>query len=798
MNEIVNWLLGLDPGTEILTADISFRYPIPAWLVAFAIILIAVYCHWIYRKETPETGRFYRGLMGFFRFLIWTAVLLVLLQPRLELDYLSQPKSNLAILLDTSKSMGLNDRSDNNEFYKHIKQATQGYDKELDVSMEERKAINGKSRYQILEDILSNDQLKLIERLQEKYAVHIFSFDEATSKIELLKQDDENEEKILQMPEMTGDTTQLGRALRNVPNELRGLPLSAIVPFTDGASNRGESSSTAAQWLGEKEIPVYPVGIGAPEAVDIGILNIDLPDLIFKDDEIAVRVTFEASALEDVVVPITLTLGDKEVGQGETVALNGTFQEDIVITPKEVGDLVFTVEVPPQPDEVYLENNVLKKRIRVIDSAIRILIAVDTPSWEYRYLKGFLATDDRIVTKTFIRRQDPRTSAANPEYLPVFPPYDELQTKYDCIIFNNITADYFSDDQMRDITKYVSEDGGSFIMISSTKGTPGTFIGTPIADMLPVTLEKVSEDPRLDIQDRFTQPFKLHLTKEGQAHVITRLHPLPDKNKLVWSRLPGQYWYYSGIKRLKPAALSLVEHASRSNDYGRIPLMAFQRYGRGNVLFSGINSIWRWRYKLGNKFTNRFWGQTIQYMGLPHLLGNMKRVNFQTQGRDFTTGEKIPITVRVLDRDFRPIDDDSITLIASEEESLQEIEETFLREKDKAGTYSGKLFLQEGSWHVTVAGYEKEEEIILDIKPPQFEFESPAMRIKELQSVADASGGQYVSMSDIWKLPDLVSDSAKKMRSQLKRELWDTWLTLLFITIACAFEWVLRKRIDLP
>ena len=796
MNQFINWLLGLDPTTEILNADISFRYPIPAWLVAGIIILIGVYCHWVYKKETPETGGFYRGLLAFFRFIIWTAVFLVILQPRLDLNYLSQPKSNLAILIDTSKSMGLSDKSNKNEFYSSIKQATTEKDTTPNVTPEDKRKINDSTRYEILGQILSNEKLNLIKRLEEDYAVHIFGFDERAEKIQLIASDDSENPGAIQMPELTGDTTQLGSALRSIPNKLRGLPITAVVPFTDGANNRGESSATAAQWLGERDIPVYPVGIGAPEAVDVGIINIDLPDLLFKDDEIAVRITFEASSLEDVVLPITLMLGEKEVGTGEVVARNGTFQTDIVFTPKEVGDLVFKVDVPQQADEVFIDNNVLKKRVRVIDSAIRILIAVDTPSWEYRYLKGFLATDDRIHTKTFIRRGDIRTSSSNPEYLPTFPTYDEMN-KYDCVIFNNITADYFSDDQMRDIVKYVSEDGGSFILISSTKGTPGTFIGTPIGDMLPVTLNKISEDPNLDLQNHFTNSFKLRLTRDGYSHIITRLHPIPEKNAEVWGKLPGQLWYYTGIKRLKPAALALVEHASKRNEYGPIPLMAWQRYGRGNVLFNGINSIWRWRYKIGNKFSNRFWGQTIQYMGLPHLLGNMKRVNFQTTGRDFTIGEKIPVTARVLDRDFRPITSDEITILATEENTGNELDYTFAKEEGKEGTYSGKLFLQEGTWHIVVQDYEKEEELVLDISPPQFEFESPAMRIKELQTVADASGGAYVGLEELHKLPEMLKGTAKKMRSQMKRDLWDTWLSLLLITIACAIEWILRKRIDL-
>ncbi|NRA39575.1 MAG: hypothetical protein HRU15_15650, partial [Planctomycetes bacterium] len=797
MNEIINYLLGLDPSTEILSADVTFLYPIADWIIIFLLIIIAIYCHWVYKKEANDCSRLYRGTLGCLRFVIWAAVLLILLQPRIELDYLSTPKSNLAILIDTSKSMGLKDKSSEEDFYQGIAQATTGNNKQVSIDNTTRNSINDSSRYDILKQVLNNKKLNLVEQLEENYAVHFFAFDKNTSRIDIISKDEEADVTSIELPELTGDITQLGSALRTIPTKLRGLPLSAIIPFTDGANNRGEAPASAAQWLGTRDIPVYPVGLGAPESIDVGIVNIDLPDLVFKDDAISVRVTFEASSLEDMVLPVTLTLGDKEVGSGEVVAQNGSFQQDFVITPKEVGDLVFRVEVPGQMDEVYLKNNELKKRIRVIDSAIRILIAVDTPSWEYRYLKGFLATDERIVTKTFIRRQDIRTSRTREEYLEKFPSYETMQTKYDCVIFNNITADFFSNDQMKDIAKYVSEDGGSFIMISSTKGTPGTFIGTPIGDMLPVTLSKVSEDPRQDVDNRFIRPYKMRLTRDGYNHVVTRLHPLPEKNAEAWARLPGQFWYYKGIKRLKPSALALVEHSKASNEYGPIPLMAIQRYGRGNVLFNGFNSIWRWRYKIGNRFTNRFWGQTIQYMGLPHLLGNMKRVNFQTQGRDFTVGEKIPLTVRVLDRDFRPVTDEAITVIASNDESANDLEFPFVKEADKKGVFSGKMFLPEGSWTITVDGYQKEEEIILDINPPQYEFESPAMRINELKAIAEASGGEYVPLSDVWKIPDLIKDTSKKSRAQLKKDLWDTWLALLFVVICCALEWILRKRIDL-
>ncbi len=54
------------------------------------------------------------------------------------------------------------------------------------------------------------------------------------------------------------------------------------------------------------------------------------------------------------------------------------------------------------------------------------------------------------------------------------------------------------------------------------------------------------------------------------------------------------------------------------------------------------------------------------------------------------------------------------------------------------------------------------------------------------------------SISQIADLPDLIAARTRLARSRLEQSVWDTWITLLLITLTTASEWVLRKRRDLP
>lgn len=797
----------------ISVIDYRIRYAgnVPSWLVIFLIILAGVGVFWLYRREAAELAPRYRVTLSILRFLTWMAVIFLVFRPQLVIDRMVEPKTNLAVLIDTSESMALNDQLVDDEYQLQAVRAARGTANEPQgLNSEDRSWAQKTSRIKILEKILNNGKLDLLNRLSEKYTLRLFTFDEKLTEEDLPP---DPQTGLRALPEAKGKVTQLGQALRMASAKLQGLPVAGMLLFTDGASNKGEAPEFTAQKMGEKKIPIFPMGLGATNIADIEVQDCNAPDLLFKDDEISVRVTFAATAMNGMEVPVVIKMRNDK-GETETLSqedasyrvtcADDRFSKEFIIKPPKTGDYVLTVEVPQQPNEFFTENNKLEKRVRIIDDAIRILIIVDTPSWEYRYLKGFLNSDKRIKTKVLMRSSDKRRVESDEEFLSSLPKYDDLKKQYDCLIMNNISADYFTNAQMQDIKKYVADDGGALIMISATRGTPGTFISTQLEEMLPVVLRKIPEDPTLDLADTFTKGYDLALTREGRYHVITRLTPITDDNVKLWGQLPKQYWYYTGIERLRPAAVALVEHATAKNQAGRIPLIATQRYGKGQVLFLGFNSIWRWRYKVGNRYSNRFWGQTIQFMGLPHRLGNLKQVQFETQGRDFIAGEEVPLTVTVLDVNYVPVKSDQITLVAQRTDPAadagdNEREATFDFKVDegKEGVFSGNLVLRKGSWKIVVRDYEDKENIILDIREPRLELVRPAMQEKTLAAVAKNSGGKVVTFADLWNIIDYLNEYPKPTRVRDEIDLWNVLAALIFVTLTTGAEWVLRRYKDM-
>lgn len=792
MKELITFLFNPDSSSEIINYQVKFAFNTPSWVIAFLIILAGVYSYYIYKKEADFVKPWWRRIMSFLRFLVYVLFIFLLLQPVVKMDQMVKPKSNLAIVIDQTESMSIVEQGADQNYYNTVKKALEGTSDEI-----AKIGVDKLTRSQIVEGLLNSKKSQLLKDLSEKFSLQFFLFGKEISKLDVKQIEGKFEVKL---PEKKDEITQLGSAERSILNYFKGQPLAGMIIFTDGGNNKGEDPEIVSIALKEKATPVFPVGIGFPEAIDINIIEVNIAELLFKNEEVAVEVRFKSSSLDGVKVPVSIKLGGKEIKKDELICKDGFFKKEFVIKPTEIGKFDLEVSVPQQEKEFFIDNNRLSKQVRVIDSKIRILIAVENPNWEYRYLKGMLNTDERIDTKVYIRQGDRRRSSFDKEnFLQSFPKTrEELNKNFDCIILNNLQASALSAAQLEAIKAFVSEDGGSFIMFAATNGTPGSYLNTPIEELLPIKFKEISQELAEDKAKNFTKEFKLRLTKEGVYHNITRLVPLLAENEKLWGTLPSQYWYYTGIEKIKPTAIALVEHSSASNANGPIPLIAQQRYGKGQVLFIGVNSMWRWRYKIGNKYFNKFWAQTIQFMGLPHLLGTMERVQYTTEGKEFLEGQLISVGVKILTNEFTPIRDEQITLIATNKESGVSENFKFAGIAGKPGNYEGQIALKKGEWSVKVEKYETEGELKLLIRKAQLEFENPAMQKTLLEKVASNSGGEFVALDQLSKLPEKISQKVTKVRQQNEQKLWDNWLFLLLITLIAGLEWAIRKKTDLP
>src|SRR5262249_20361687 len=162
----------------------------------------------------------------------------------------------------------------------------------------------------------------------------------------------------------------------------------------------------------------------------------------------------------------------------------------------------------------------------------------------------------------------------------------------------------FSTGQLDTIEEFVTKFGGGLAVIAGKKNNPWTYRKTPIEKMLPVELE--AGGPGAAAAGRGTgeaadKPGGLESTGEGKRAPMLRLAPDDATSERMWAKLPPVYWV-APVSRAKPAAEVLLVDPTptRSTRFGKMPVVAAQQYGMGQVMFVGTDNTWRWRKNKGD------------------------------------------------------------------------------------------------------------------------------------------------------------------------------------------------------
>lgn len=110
------------------------------------------------------------------------------------------------------------------------------------------------------------------------------------------------------------------------------------------------------------------------------------------------------------------------------------------------------------------------------------------------------------------------------------------------------------------------------------------------------------------------EPVAVHLSTGAKAMSVFQLTPNdPAKNEAAWSELPALHMT-TAVKAL-PGSEVLATFAH--NDI-EMPLMVTRQFGAGRVFYAGTDETWRWRYRVADTYHQRFWNQVGRWvMRLP-------------------------------------------------------------------------------------------------------------------------------------------------------------------------------------
>jgi uncharacterized membrane protein len=508
-----------------------------------------------------------------------TIVCLLLLRPVIRGFHFAQDNAHVAILLDTSRSMGIRD--------------------------EAKKS----SRLEIAKNILFDPDQGLLQALGQDFTVDLFQFSEA---LEELPEDRAS------IPAPEGGTTDPGKALRDVLSRYTQDSLAALVVLSDGR----ETGQGSVRTILSECPPVHAIGIGIPEGAplavpDAGVTRITHDGKVLMGDRLVVSAEGRVTAREkDELLEVdflvdgkhtmtdTVPLSPDRAGKEDTQRFECSFSWVARSPgPHEIG-----IRIQALSGEPCLENNLRTALVEVSSRRIEVLVYESRPRWEYKFLRKALSRDPNLNLTSLVRTGPGHylQQGASPVDLSNgLPGSLETLGKFDCIMLGDVLPEDFAPAGLEALRRYVEEGVGGLVLAGSFRAFgPGGFQYSAIEPALPVTIPSSPETA--------TGNFPLRVTRAGAAHPLTRDMGAWFDEGAASSRLES----LCTTGPLKPGSQALAA-ANVGNDTW-LPLLVVHRYGAGRVAALFSESTWKWAMGLPSRDEPdgphaRFWGRMARW-----------------------------------------------------------------------------------------------------------------------------------------------------------------------------------------
>ena len=768
--------------------------------ILFGIVVLSIY---LYRRPWG-LPRWLQVCLAVSRVLILALVFATFLEPMAVITESHTEVRDLPILVDVSESMSMKDQRKRPDdlLDAAVALGMVSYDEDTiadqavtQLNTDQRQIIDTSSRLDLATAVINESGRSTLDSFGESMNVGFYSFGQSPRLISDSKNltgDDLTDLKAVEA------STSITTSLETVANS-SGVPPAGIVLLSDGIDNETSRRSEAIlRDLGVRGIPVYTVPIGLPDPDDVAIRNIVMQEVAFPGDSVPVRVQIQSKGYERRTARLSILLNGRRVSQ-QTVRLKGGLQfEDIDfrVDVYEKGAAQIAIAIEPFDDEVSIANNRVERSIRIVNEKINVLYIEGNFRWEYRYLHAILKRDPRINATFVASNMGPELARNSPEHIERFPSKPEEAFKYDLVILGDVDAAFFSEDELALLEELVRDRGGSLLMLCGPMHSPNSYADTPVEAMLPVRFE-----PDENWEDVSESIFPV-LTPEGQNSMVMTLENEQADNDLTWSRVAplDQLPPLVGPKQGATVLASLSD--GNSNSESRYPLVAWQRYGTGKCLSISTDRLWRLRFKTGDKYHWRVWSQCIQFLTLSRLMGEHKRIRLETDRSIYPAGTQGRLYAHVLDEDFEPVVQPRF------EVTVNNVDGTSLQQRVVLQPDQSQPGLYEGYFSPPTAGRYRVEANENDRKQSNTtefqvtdvrnELMDTNVRLEYLQRIADLTGGESISVRELSKLTSLIDTETVTTTVRSERPLWDNSIVAFLLVAFLGFEWIMRRRYDLP
>jgi hypothetical protein len=332
------------------------------------------------------------------------------------------------------------------------------------------------------------------------------------------------------------------------------------------------------------------------------------------------------------------------------------------------------------------------------------------------------------------------------------------------------------------------------LMIAGRRFSPAAYARTPIDQMLPVEVTAGAVAIASGGTDIADKPLRLELTPAGAQSTMLRLSDKQEDSQAFWSKLPPIFWD-AAVARAKPAAQVLVVDGdpAKASRFGKMPVIALQQYGTGQVMYVGTDNTWRWRQNGGETLYTTFWGQIVQRLSLPKLLGiGSKRTQLTADRQNYVAFDKVRIYARLYNDSFQPVEEASVKgFYQVAGDAPQAIVMRGIAEQP--GMYRADFVAPRAGDYTVWLERDAATKLNFAVGTPRLELAETAMQDKAMREAAATSGGAFFREETLSKLPDQIQKEAREVRSTTETELGFSPIYFLLLLGVVSAEWILRK-----
>jgi len=657
----------------------------------------------------------------------------------------------------------------------------------------------GRARAEFVKELLLDPAGDIRRMLEQKFKVRFFSFSEAAKRMQGETLD------------FTGARTNLAGALRRAREELADVPVSGLILVSDGADNVAGPLSETLLDLKTRKLPVFTVGLGQERFDrDIEITRVELPATVLQGSSVVASLAIKAVGAGR--EPLKLTVEDSSrVLSAQDVPITSTDSSTVRVTIRadEPGPRLLRFRIAPIPGEQVTENNQFDVALDVVGRREKILYFEGAARYEAKFLRRAVQDDRNLQVVTLERTANEKFLRLDvddaEELVAGFPRTRAELFAYRGLVIGGVEASFFSVDQVRMLSDFVSQRGGGLLMLGSEKTfAEGGYAGTAVAEALPVAMDPEDASPAAtpgsdrQTSERF-QWLKVAVTPLGAAQPVTQLAGNEADNEARFKALPPLS-SVNHVTRVKPGASTLLAGEAEGGPPSKNRVvLAFQRYGRGRAFALPVQDSWRWQMHadvaVDDTSHETFWRQLLRQL----VNGASGPVSVTLSSGLVSPGTPVSIRADVSDETFIRANDAEVTAVIQKPGG--DIQEAGLRwTVDKDGEYSGEFRPEEkGVYEVRVTARRGKKILGEDVAHVrvddlQVEFRGAEMRGDLMRRIAAETAGRFYTPATVTQLAEDLTYSPKTASVVDEKELWDMPVLFLGILLSLSLEWLYRKH----